>query len=496
MISLEKWQLIRERCVGNQEAKKRVSRETGIAKNTITKYVNSSSPPQRNGAPTRTPVMTAYEAEVDALLRDEPKITAIRIAHVLRHNYPSFAVGERAVRVYIARRRRLIEPNEVFIRQVYTPGDQTQYDFKDIRAIIAGEETQLHMFAARLSYSTAWFAHCYRTEDQPALFDGLTRTSVEYGGVTREGVFDNASTAVDKVHRGRRRTVNAEFTAFSGSLALQMQFAAPGKGNEKGGVEGVHGYIEDNFFRPIRSAPSLEALNEELLTFSRADRERRIIAGQTVAAHLEIERAALRPLPAVLPRPCVYEHTRVSKFAEVRCRTNRYSVPTRYVRQMATVELFADHVRIIVDGELAAQHPRLFERHGAMLDPLHYLDALKHKHRAVERAEVFNNARFPNALRELLQQLVRRDRDTAGKQFVRVIELLEHHRLVDVVTAVERVTELGLLDPAAIALLLEQRKPSSSTPLTAEMLPDAAKIAAPEVRLDSYVIAELKEVAA
>jgi len=131
-----------------------------------------------------------------------------------------------------------------------------------------------------------------------------------------------------------------------------------------------------------------------------------------------------------------------------------------------------------------------------MLDPLHYLDALKHKHRAVERAEVFNNARFPRALRELLQKLVRWDRDTAGKQFVRVIELLEHHRLADVVSAVERVTELGVLDPAAIALLLEQRGTLSPAPLDIEMLPDAAKIAAPDVRLESYVLAELKEVAA
>jgi len=493
---LDEWQTIRERCVGKEEPKKRVSRETGIARNTVNKYVKSSSPPQRQGAPTRTPVMAAYESDVDALLRDEPKITSIRIAQVLRDKHPSFALRERAVRTYIARRRLLMHPKEVFIRQVYVPGDQTQYDFKDIKAIIAGEETQLHLFTARLSYSTAWFAHCYRTEDQPALFDGLSRASVEFGGVTREGVFDNASTAVDKVLRGRRRIVNAEFAAFSGSLAINMHFAAPGKGHEKGGVEGAHGYIEDNFFRPIRSDASLEALNEGLLRFSREDRQLRIAAGQTVASRLDIERTALRPLPAILPRPCVCEHTRVTKFAEVRCRTNRYSVPSRYVGRQATIELFAERVRIVIDGELAAEHPRLFERNSAALDPLHYLDALKYKHRAIERAEVFNNARFPKALRELLQELVRRDRDTAGKQFVRVIELLEHHRLADVVAAVQRAAEFGARDPAAIALLLEQRAPVLPEPLSANTLPDAAQITAPTVHLDGYVVAALKEVAA
>lgn len=87
------------------------------------------------------------------------------------------------------------------------------------------------------------------------------RASVEFGGATRDGVFDDPTTAVVKVLRGLSRNVNAEFAAFSGSLAIDMQFAAPAKGNEKGRVEGAHGYVEDNFFRPMRTATSLAALN-------------------------------------------------------------------------------------------------------------------------------------------------------------------------------------------------------------------------------------------
>ncbi len=131
-----------------------------------------------------------------------------------------------------------------------------------------------------------------------------------------------------------------------------------------------------------------------------------------------------------------------------------------------------------------------------MLDPLHYLDALTRKHRAVERAEVFNNDRFPAALRALLQELVRRDRDTAGKQFLKVIALLEHHRLPAVVDAVRKATQAGVADPAAIALLLAQRAAQPVAVLGAETLPDAAKIAAPQAHLDCYALADLKENAA
>jgi hypothetical protein len=49
-----------------------------------------------------------------------------------------------------------------------------QFDFKDVTARIAGVDVALHMYVARLSYSTAFFARCYLVEDRPALFDGLT----------------------------------------------------------------------------------------------------------------------------------------------------------------------------------------------------------------------------------------------------------------------------------------------------------------------------------
>ena len=440
--------------------------------------------------------MAAYEHDVDELLKQARNITSVRIAQLLRAKYPTFALGERAVRVYVSRRRTYLHPKEVFIRQVYAPGDQIQYDFKDIAARVDGVDVVLHMFTARLSYSTAWFARCYRSEDRPALFDGILRASAEFGGITRDAVFDNATTAVDKVHRSRRRTVNKEFAAFTGALGIHMEFAAPAKGNEKDGVEGTHGYIEDNFFRPLREARSLEGLNEELLTFARNDRTKMHGSGQTIDARLEIERCQFRPLPDCLPRPCVMDTTRINKFAEVRYKTNRYSVPGRFVGRRAFIEIFADIVRIVVEGDAVAQHPRLFGRNGAMLDPMHIIEQLKHKHRAVERAEVFNNERFPQALRCYLERLVKRDRDTAGKQFLRVMELLCRYRMIDIVAAVTQAHEHGVDDPAAIELLLAQNAKTTVAALSLDDVPAEAQICVSPPTLNGYAIADLKETAA
>jgi transposase len=493
---LEDWQDIRERRIGQAEDIKQIRRETGFAVNTIRKYTRTPSPPERTGAPTRTPLMAVYEHDVDELLRDEPKITSARIAQILRAKYATFTLGERAVRVYVARRRMHLQPKEAFIRQVYTPGDQIQYDFKDVKARIAGVDVALHMFTARLSYSTAWFGRCYNTEDRPALFDGILRASVEFGGVPRDAVFDNATTAVDKVHRGRLRSVNKHFAAFTGALGIHMQFAAPAKGNEKGGVEGAHGYIEDNFFRPLREAASLEEINDDLLAFCRQDRSKTHSSGQTIGERLDSERRYLRDLPNSLPRPCVTETTRVTKFCEIRYKTNRYSVPDRYVGRNALIEIFADTIRVVINDDAAAEHPRLFGRNGAMLDPMHLIEPLKRKHRAVERAEVFNNEHFPQPLRNYLTRLVKRDRDTAGKQFLRVMELLSRYRLIDIVATVTEAHERGVDDPAAIELLLSQNEKSEAAALSPDDLPAAAKIVVSAPTLREYAIGELKETAA
>jgi transposase len=493
VITLQDWQTIRRRCLIDKESITKISRETGYSRTTLRKYVHQDAPPQRTGMPTRLPKLAPFGEEIDSLLKETPKITAIRIQHILKQRYPEIDIEERAVRKFVAQRREQCKPKEVFIRQLYQPGDQTQYDFKDVKAIIGGKEVALHLFSARLSYSTVWFAKCYHTEDQPAFFDGIYNAAEVFCGVTKDGVFDNASTAVKKIFPGRSRLINPTFSAFIGTYATTMQYAAPRKGNEKGGVEGVHGYIEDNFFRPMPIFATLGELNAALLDWSIADRSKIKNNGFDIGERFAEEQQVLRRLPLIAPRPCVIEHSAVNKFSEVRHQTNRYSVPSKFVGKMATLEIFCDTIRIVVHNELVAEHERLFVKHGAALHPLHYLDVLERKHRAVERAEVLTNERVPLPLRLLLKRLIEDNRDTAGKRFVRVLRLLETHSVDQVTRAVTAAEQYHVLDPDAIALLLEQQKISVPVPIALSILPLPAQIASPQVDLSRYKTSLLME---
>ena len=69
------------------------------------------------------------------------------------------------------------------------------------------------------------------------LFDAHTRSFAAVGGVARRGTYDNMRTAVDKVERGKLRTVNARFAAMCAHYLFDPDFCNVASGWEKGVVE-------------------------------------------------------------------------------------------------------------------------------------------------------------------------------------------------------------------------------------------------------------------
>lgn len=323
---MDQWETIRLRCVRDGEPIKVVARDLGLSKNTVRKYVRSLQAPQHQGIE-RESKLSIYRYHIDDLIRRSPRIMAVRIGAVLRaYVDPDLEINERTLRLYVAGRRREIVAKEAFVRALYVAGDQMQFDFTPVKLVICGVLTVVQLFVARLSYSGRLFARVSLHADQPALFAGLLAAVVEFGGIPRVGVFDNAKIAVTRVLRGRSREENEAFRAFCGSLALEIEFAAPAKGNEKGGVEGACGFVEDNMFRAIPECETIDEINAALVRFCKRDELRQPSTHrQTIGERFVLDRAKLRALPLTLPAPCVRRAASINKFAEVVCQTNRYS---------------------------------------------------------------------------------------------------------------------------------------------------------------------------
>jgi hypothetical protein len=364
--------------------------------------------------------------------------------------------------------------------------------------LLAGVVVVVQLFVVRLSYSGRFMARASMRCDQPSLFAGLLAGFSAFGGLTRTSIFDNASTAVTRVLRGRNRAENEAFSAFRGGLALHVAFAAPAKGNEKGGVEGVHGFIEDNFFRPIPSYVDLDELNAALVVFCDASLTREHTTHhETIGDRFAREQSTLQALPTVLPRPCVNRYARINKFSEVCFERNWYSVPTRWAHRNAVIEVYERRLRIVVDADVVAEHQRGFGAGERFLDPRHYVALLAHKHRAAESALVLSDGRIPDVLRDLFERYCESDPRTATKRWTQVLSLLSDAPVAELAQVVTHALARGTDDPAAIALMLEQnRAPAPSLAIRTSALPEGARGDAPVVNLEAYTTALLIERAA
>ena len=105
----------------------------------------------------------------------------------------------------------------------------------------------------------------------------------------------------------------------------------PGKGNDKGKVEGLGKNGRRQFLTPVPIAASFEALNAKLEADCLSELDRS--AGsrpETIGVRLQADLAAFRPLPSGVFEPCDRRTARVSSTALVRYRTADYPVPTAY----------------------------------------------------------------------------------------------------------------------------------------------------------------------
>lgn len=200
----------------------------------------------------------------------------------------------------------------------------------------------------------------------------------------------------------------------------------------------------------------------------------------------------MRPLRERLPEPYVIEYARVNKFAEVTLETNLYSVPTRCVSRDALARIYDDYVLISIEGVDAVRHKRSVGKHCEVIDPMHYVDLISHKHRAALHALAFADERLPRPLILLRDRLIERDGATATKTWTSILRLALDCSLKALVGATEIALSRGTLDPSAIALLLRQRGdlPTKTDPTLRRATPGSQ---AQVVDLEAYRISGLVE---
>ena len=242
---------------------------------------------------------------------------------------------------------------------------------------------------------------------------------------------------------GRRRRTRA-FTELQSHYLFEDRFGRPGKGNDKGKVEGMVGYVRRNFLAPVPSFDSFEALNAHLeqRCLERMDARLRGHT-ETIGQRMERDLDGLLSLPPTPYDACDKQPGRARSLFLVRYRTNDYSAPVSYGHRDVMVRGYVDQVVISCGSDVIAKHPRSYQRDDFVYDPIHYLPLLERKPGALNQATPLQGWDLPedmNTLRRLLESRMGR---RGKREFVQVLRLLETFSHQEVYAAVRDAIRLG-----------------------------------------------------
>ncbi|MDF1594278.1 MAG: IS21 family transposase [Desulfobacterales bacterium] len=347
-------------------------------------------------------------------------------------------------------------------------GSEAEADWGNCQAILADEPTKLKMFCVRSKASGMHLVQCYPCERQQALFEGHIQAFSFFDGVFPTLIYDNLTTAVEKVLRGKERRLQESFARFKAYYNFTPRFCNIGQGHEKGGVEGLVGYARRNYMVPVPRAASLEELNsrlrEQCLAFGRHR-----IAGrsETVGELFEQEKRHLIALPPVPYQNGEAGAGKVDKYATVIVDKNRYSAPTTYAGLRVQTLVYTDVVEIFHNSKKIAVHSRVYGNNKWQMDPQHYLELIYRRPQAFESARPIRQwrAQWPDCLEALLSRFNARQGDTKGvKEFIEVLMLFKDHDSSAVIEAVAHALAADIGSSAALKHLLLK---SSTAPIPA-----------------------------
>ena len=354
MFVVESYAAVRRFVFLEGHSRREAARVFGLSRDTIAKMCRYSAPPGyvRSGPaakPKLGPLIPVIEAilEADRSAPAKQQHTAKRIFERLRDEH-GYGGGYTVVKDHVRRQRA--RGREVFVPLAHPPG-HAQVDFGEAVAVIGGVRQKVHFFCLDLPQSDACFVKAYPRETTEAFLDGHVSA---FALLRRRAAVDpvrQPQAGGGRICGDGKRERTRAFTGLVSHYLFQDRFGRPGKGNDKGKVEGLVKFARSNFMTPIPMAASYEALNAllaERCRLRQSDRAGR--HAETIGERLMADLAALRSLPGVALEPCEtsargYRRRRWSATAAMTTRCRR-----RYGFQPVLVKGFVDTVLVLCDG--------------------------------------------------------------------------------------------------------------------------------------------------
>jgi len=446
---------------------RQIARDFGISRDSVSKMLAYSEPPgYRRTAPIKRPKLDPYSAQIDLWLAEDKtrprkqRHTAKRIFERLRDEC-AYDGGYTIVKDYVRTKKR--GGKEMFVPLSHPPG-HGQADFGEALVVIGGIEQKAYFFAFDLPHSDACYIRAYPAANTEAWLDGHVHAFAFFGAVPRSVLYDNDRCLVAKIMPDGTRKRTQRFSAMLSHYVIGDRYGRPGKGNDKGKVEGLVGYGRRNFMVPMPRFADWAAFND-YLEEQCCKRQADILRGHkiSIGERLEADLAAMRILPAAPFEACDLQSGQVTSTSMVRYRGNDYSVPVAYGHREVWIKGFVGRVVIGCATEIIADHRRSYDTGDMVFDPVHYLRLIERKIMSFDQAAPLQNWELPDAFATLQRLLEARQGKAGKREYVQVLRLLERFDLDVLHLAIKDALQMRAVSFDAVKHLLlcriERRPP-------------------------------------
>ena len=200
-----------------KKSEREISRATGLSRNTVAKWLREpvEGAPKYERVRRATKLTPYHEVLRQALKADAHRVKCERrTARALHGEIKAMGYegGYTRVTDFIREWRRGEGQGvltKAFVPLAFEWGEAFQFDWSEEGLVVGGIYYRMQVSHMKLCASRAFFLVAYPSQGHEMLFDAHTRSFAALGGVARRGIYDNMKTAVDKVLKGKGRTVNA-----------------------------------------------------------------------------------------------------------------------------------------------------------------------------------------------------------------------------------------------------------------------------------------------
>jgi hypothetical protein len=325
-----------------------------------------------------------------------------------------------------------------------------------------------------------------------ALAEGLQNALWALGGVPEQHRSDSLSAAFRNLDRDARDDLTRRYEELCAHYGMTPTRNNPGVSHENGSIESAHGHLK-------------KVLSDELLLRGSRDFEdlaayRRFIdevVGRRNARNrksIEIERIALKPLPA--RRTTDYEEARVlvTSSGGFILRRVFYSVPSRLIGHRLNVHLYDDRLDCFLGSTQIltlrrGRPPQGNNKHAHVVDYRHVIHALRKKPMALLNL-VYRDQLFPRrAYARAFEALLAGEGDKRACRTMVGLLALAHDRTceAELADAIEAALDAGELPQ--LNRLRERFKPDRAA------IPDVAVVLTPLSAYDELAVVHAPEAA-